>query len=546
MASQRNASKIVAISFTSAAILAGAGLGCTGQIPGQFRLKQADEHFSSSQNVNTKLDMLWVVDNSASMDISQQRLRDGFRSFAAKYMKPDWDIRVAVITTDTYMANPAFSGQLNATYQAAGYKSNYLAGITSGGIAGRTTPFVNPSYAPSLINTTPGVNLGTFTSGSTTKQNWPLWANNWSKLLPGNHDGPMTTLCYEGNAYFFKGVANCRIRDDQTANTGVSHCLNPTGAESSTTQCINTTMNDTIHSGKAYISTMPPAGTAANAAWTNQLVNDFLINLSPGASGSGSERGWASVQQLLLDNETNAPTVFFRPGSLRVIVMVSDEDDQTMTLPSPVPGGFTSNTNYSSSCASKTVDGYSYTLSVCADPTKLTPLATIKAQMDTFFSGLDATPENPSPVPNYFVISIVALNGQSIQQLHTDRCTEEMALFGTCSTSVDRGDRYIGMGTLVGNGSMAMDINASSYAPLLDSIGLGIVQKKSVFNLTRAPTGMEEIIVLIKHANGSSTAVKPSQYKVEGKVLTITDYNFMLSLSSTDAVSISYQPSSVF
>jgi hypothetical protein len=480
------------------------------------------------------------------MDISQQKLRDGFRSFAQKYMKADWDIRVAVITTDTYMANPAFSAQLNATYQAAGYKSNYLAGITSGGINGRTTAFVNPAYAPALINTTPGPSLGTFTTGSTTKQNWPLWANNWSKLLPGNHDGPMTTLCYEGNSYFFKGLANCRIRDDQTANVGVSHCLNPTGAEDSTTQCINTTMNDSIHSGKAYISTMPPSGTPANATWTNQLVNDFLINLSPGASGSGSERGWASTLQLLVDNEPSPSTAFFRPGSLRVVVIVSDEDDQTMTLPSPVPGGFTSNTNYGSSCASKTVDGYTYTLSVCADPSKLTPLATIKGQLDSFFAGLDATAANPNPSPNYFVISLVALTGQSIQQMHTDRCTEETAIFGTCSVSVDRGDRYIGMGNLVGNGSMAMDINSPSYAPLLDSIGLAIVQKKSVFNLARAPTGMEEIIVLIKHSDGTVTPVKSSQYKVAGKQLTITDYNFMLSLSAADHVAISYQPSSVF
>jgi hypothetical protein len=111
---------------------------------------------------------------------------------------------------------------------------------------------------------------------------------------------------------------------------------------------------------------------------------------------------------------------------------------------------------------------------------------------------------------------------------------------------VDRGDRYIGMGNLVGNGSMSMDIASSSYTPLLDSIGLAIVQKKSTFNLARAPTGMEEIMVLIRHADGKSTAVKPSQYKIEGKALTITDYNFMLSLSSTDAVSISYQPSTVF
>ena len=56
--------------------------GCTGQIPNSFRFNQAIQTFSSTSNVNTKIDLLWVVDNSASMDVSQQKLRNGISGFA--------------------------------------------------------------------------------------------------------------------------------------------------------------------------------------------------------------------------------------------------------------------------------------------------------------------------------------------------------------------------------------------------------------------------------------------------------------------------------
>ncbi len=519
---------------------------CTGQLPNAFRLRQASESFENSQSIDTKIDMLWVIDNSASMDVSQSRLRDGFSAFAQKYMKPNWDIRVAVITSDTFLAHSAFTGYLNSQYEATGYKSNYLSRITSGGIPGRSTPFVNPSWAPALVNTNEASgNFGRFTTGSRVKDNWPKYGPNWAKLQAGNHDGPMTTLCYENNPYFFKGVGNCRIRDDETANTGVSHCVTPSGAETSVTQCINTSMNDTVHSGKPVISTMPPSGTPANAAWTNQLVSDFLVNISTGASGNGSERAMGSVLQLFADNETTA-TPFFRTGALRVVVFVADEDDQTQSIPSSPPGGFDPWSYYSSSCTPKTVDGYTYTISYCPDPSKLVPVSTIKSQFDAFFSNLDTVPGGPAAAPNYFVISLVAINGSAIQSLHAERCTEENAIFGSCSTSVDRGDRYLQLADLVGNGSLKMDITATNYSPILDAIGQTVVAKKSVFTLARAPTGSEDIIFMIRHIDGSIEVVSPSQYTLSGKTVTVTDYNFLLTLSATDRIEIAYQPRSVF
>src|SRR5262249_24781898 len=151
-------------------------------------------------------------------------------------------------------------------------------------------------------------------------------------------------------------------------------------------QCVNTVANDSIHSGHTILSTNPPADWKGSSDdWQNQLIRDFQINVSVGTSGSGEERGRQSVLQLINANEASAsPTKFFRPGSLRVIVFLSDEEDQSMTIPSPVPAKFYTDYKYSVHCSPKTVDGYTYTLSDCPDPTTLLPVDQVKAQLDGF------------------------------------------------------------------------------------------------------------------------------------------------------------------
>src|SRR6478736_6293288 len=69
---------------------------CTQQTPNSFRLQQQMENFAVNREINTKVDLLWVVDNSASMNVSQDKIRGGFEAFARKYLKEAWDIRLAV------------------------------------------------------------------------------------------------------------------------------------------------------------------------------------------------------------------------------------------------------------------------------------------------------------------------------------------------------------------------------------------------------------------------------------------------------------------
>ena len=506
-------------------------VGCTKQGANSFRLLQVQQQFPAINQGSAQVDVLWVVDNSASMDVSQSKLRSGFASFAAKYMKPTWDIRAAAITTDTYFANPAFQNYINAT-------KGGTTGWTSPYIQSRLSTFRNPAFNLNLVN----LQTGSFPSGIRMKDQVPAYGLNYAHLLPGIHDGPIAALCSENHPYFFLAATQCRIRDDQTKYSGTSHCLNPAAGESSVTQCVNTVENDTVHSGVPIISTIPPSGVAADANWTAALSANFMVNLTTGSAGSGSERGMQSVLQLLSDNETS-PTAFFRKNSQRLIVFVSDEDDQTQILPTPLPAGFSDWTGYHGGCAPKTVDGYTYTINWCPPDNLLVPVATVKTQLDAFFNQLDGTPGAPA---NYAIVSIVAETGAAIQALQALRAADDALVGNGGNVSVDRADRYIALGNLVGNGSIVANIADDDYTSLLDQIGKTIAIAANTFTLARAPTSTEDMIVSVQHIDGTTTVVPPADYSLSGKVLTITNTDFILSLAPTDQILINYQPKTVY
>ncbi len=542
---------------------------CTGQLPGSFKFLQVTQTFQSSQEVNTKIDLLWVVDNSSSMDVHQQKLRAGFQGFMTKYLQPTWDIRVAVITTDTYLAHPAFSTYLSTQIPGSiGYVSTYLSGLSW------LNTFLNPSWAPTLVNTS----TGTFTQGLTYGDLNPLWGSQYSLLKAGIHDGPITAFCLELMPYFLKGFTQCGLRDNPSIFIGSNPCVNPnTGAgESSLSQCVNTIENDTVRSGQAIISTIPPSGTPADANWANQVQSNFLINASVGSSGAGSERGLSSVLQLLSDNEST-PTAFFRPDSLRGLIFLSDEDDQSLEIPNQIPTGFSPEWGYACdqaslnanngnspmisgnggfccasgcrfgsegiSCPTKTADSISYTLGVCVNSSLLIPVADVKSQIDTFFKTLD---HSPTGDPNYFIASIVPTTGTSVQTIQTSRNAIDNTVGTIKVIEADVGTRYLQLGQLVGGGSLALDIGNTDYSPVLNAIGQEIIQKKSTFTLARAPTSTEQMLVQIIHQNGSTLFVPSSQYTISSKNLTFTDPNFVLSLAATDRVSINYQPKTAY
>lgn len=585
---------------------------CTGQLPQSFRYTQQEQSFPDQQKINTKIDLLWVVDNSSSMDVSQKALRDKFAGFARKYLKPYWDIRVAVITTDAYLANPVFQNYLGSTLPGStGYKSKHLADFISMRAAAGATSSNDAKF--SLLSglgvslTADVLTAGYFLNGIKYQDLVPAWSRgrDYARLLPGVHDGPIPGLCVERQPYFISddnvsypnvNGPQCKIRDTDYA-AGVANCLNPASGTTSVSQCVNTFLNDTVHSGYPIISTKPDASVTDMDAWVQTLIDRFTVNVSTGSSGGGSERGLGSVLEFLDANETSA-TAFFRKDSLRGIIFVSDEDDQTMNLPTlaSVTAGFTPDTNYAcdlgalvdantgkfanasnyiqnqykyccaagngcalvnTGCPSRTIDGYTYKVGVCPDESKLMPVTDVKTRLDSFFLALDGA---EATNPNYFVMAIVANSATTIQALQSARYQSDDKLdilpfyngSGSVVTqqrlrlpAVDRGWRYAALAESVGNGSLTLDIGSPDYSVLLDNIGKTIVEKKSVFNLTFAPTTKDDMIVKVVHADGTSTVLANEQFEFSGKTLTIVDQAFVLSLSETDNIVINYQPKSL-
>jgi len=543
-------------------------MGCTGQLPNSFRLAQVEQTFASSQELNTKIDLLWIVDNSASMDVSQKKIREGFRTFSARYLQPTWDIHAAVITTDTYLAHPSFQDYLGSVIPGT-------VGWTSPTVSARIGTFQNPASNASLVN----LSTGRFDQGVRYADLIPAWGSNYARLLPGMHDGPISGFCFEGLPYFLRGVSQCQIRDLNRDTSGPSACASPGPGQSSLNECVNTTQNDSVRTGKAILATQPAAGISADQAWRDQLLTDFLVNVTTGSAGHGSERGLSSVSQLLADNE-NSDTAFFRKDSVRVLLFVSDEDDQSFALPTGTPSPVSPRTGYAcdqasllasnpasgvtgnrgaccsdpakgcaygaegTTCPSKTVDGFTYKLGICARSELLKPVSDFKAEFDTFFHALDASSESVDP--NYFVVSIVPASATSIQTLQAARAQEDASVGTLTSFAVDRGDRYLELARQVGGGSMELDISTEDYSPVLDSIGRAIISKRSTFNLDRAPTSIEDMIVTVIYADGSTQVVDSGMVQISGKQLRITDLDFVLSLKSTDRISINYQPKTIY
>ena len=567
---------------------------CTQPVSNQFELQQQTQGFSAVQAVNTKLDLLWVIDNSGSMESVQTKVRAGIQQFAQLYMKPTWDIRVAAITTDTYLADPTFwAGPQNQTSYlttvrpgTADYNIPYLNG-GSENYGGVTVPprskhyydatswvtsaafplfeqFLPSAYSPPSVTLSSGGQEVFLGQGLRIIDSKPQLGSNWSKLLVGNHDGPQLSMCWdndESSPQFIYGVTSCFHRDDPADSQyhiGTANCVNPATGETGPSQCVNTFANNSVHTGLPIISTLPPKGVAGDQTWINNLIANFQVNLTPSTVGNGSERAFQSVLRFLSDNEKNPSTAFFRPGSLRTIIFVGDEDDQsqladvnqyqygtTSNYGSGTPGAYTLGTGTKAHMIPENASapflckvnysapnpGYFFPTGdpgYCVDPAWLIPVSTVKQDLDTFFHQLDGTLSTQNS--NYFVATITTMNTPGLSQLG----------YGYISV------RYPALANLVGNGSLVLDLTQSDYSPLLNQVGNTILQSKGTFQLARAPTSQETTQMTIVHGNGTSTQVSPSQFVVKGSVLTITDLSVVASFATTDQIEINYTPQTVF
>jgi hypothetical protein len=80
--------------------LAAFGTGCSQSA--SFSLLPSESNFQQAGLTKNKIDILWVVDNSGSMDSSQQNLAANIQSFMTQFNARGYDYQMAVTTTDAY------------------------------------------------------------------------------------------------------------------------------------------------------------------------------------------------------------------------------------------------------------------------------------------------------------------------------------------------------------------------------------------------------------------------------------------------------------
>jgi hypothetical protein len=95
--------------------------GCSGG-GNSYSVLSEDQTFSQTPSaVNTKIDILWVVDNSGSMASSQQNLADNFPSFINNIASRNYDYKIAVTTSDAFLALPTWTPYYNSTNPPPSY-----------------------------------------------------------------------------------------------------------------------------------------------------------------------------------------------------------------------------------------------------------------------------------------------------------------------------------------------------------------------------------------------------------------------------------------
>ncbi len=108
----------------------------------------------TSAEVNGKIDILWVIDNSGSMATSQQAVADNFRRFIDKFEANGFDFQIAVTTSDAY--RDVFNQNLNQSiYKSGIYVDDKGVSIEAPKILKPDTPNLNKAFIANIIR---GVN----------------------------------------------------------------------------------------------------------------------------------------------------------------------------------------------------------------------------------------------------------------------------------------------------------------------------------------------------------------------------------------------------
>jgi cytochrome c551/c552 len=123
-----------------------------GGSPSYSLLPSTSNFSQASSTTNNKVDVLWIVDNSSSMDPLQQNLTSNFSTFMTNFEGKGFDFQMATTTTDAYLADPNFDNNP----QLAKFRD----GVSGGSLTGYylVTPNTPNLLETFITNATQGAN----------------------------------------------------------------------------------------------------------------------------------------------------------------------------------------------------------------------------------------------------------------------------------------------------------------------------------------------------------------------------------------------------
>jgi hypothetical protein len=149
------------LGFVAAGLSACSGGGATS-----YSLMSDGESFQQNSAMhNTKIDVLWVIDNSDSMASSQTNLANNFPAFIERFLDKNYDFQMAVTTSDAFLSRAEYAALYNGgspLYEGASQemKSRFRDGKGANHhgyfILDALTPDLNNNFITSVLQGTNG------------------------------------------------------------------------------------------------------------------------------------------------------------------------------------------------------------------------------------------------------------------------------------------------------------------------------------------------------------------------------------------------------
>ncbi|MBK9294021.1 MAG: hypothetical protein IPM57_06185 [Oligoflexia bacterium] len=100
-------------------------IGC-GKASNSFSTLPTGQNFVQSTSFNNQLDILWVIDNSGSMQPYQDNLTANFNAFISGFVNKGYDFKIAVTGTDAFRGDSSLSGYSNNWANYARFRDGYF------------------------------------------------------------------------------------------------------------------------------------------------------------------------------------------------------------------------------------------------------------------------------------------------------------------------------------------------------------------------------------------------------------------------------------